>query len=98
MLLSRIGTKVNSLFTMAIAVVTRAIMTLAFLVLAAIAQPATTAAPARATGALMPARATVRIVSGARVHLGPSSSAQLIKASVNVEDGQRRPAFLIEFE
>ena len=46
----------------------------------------------------MPARATVRIVSGAKVHLGPSSSAMMVKASVRVEDGQRRPAYLIEFE
>lgn len=89
---------VNSLFTIAIAVVTRAVMTLVLLALAAIAQPAATAAPARATGTVMPARVTVRILSGARVHLGPSSRAQMIKASVRVEDGERRPAYLIEFE
>jgi hypothetical protein len=47
---------------------------------------------------MIPARATVRIVSGARVHLGPNSTARLIKASVRVEDGQRRTAFLVEFE
>jgi len=74
-------------------------MTLVFLALAAIAQPsATTAKPARPTGTLMPARATVRILSGAKVHLGPASDARLVKASVRVEDGQRRPAYLIEFE
>ncbi len=73
-------------------------MTLAFLALAAIAQPSVTTAPARPTGTMMPARATVRILSGAKVHLGPSSNAMMIKASVHVEDGQRRPAYLIEFE
>ena len=78
---------------MAIAGVTRAIMALVFLALAAIAQP-----PARPAGTLMPARATVRILAGAKVHLGPSSKARMIKASVRVEDGQRRPAYLIEFE
>ena len=45
-----------------------------------------------------PPRAVVRIVSGARLHLGPTSKARMIKASVRVEDGQRRPAYLIEFE
>jgi hypothetical protein len=75
-------------------------MTLVFLALAAIAQPSATTAPAsaRPTGTLMPAQATVRILSGAKVHLGPSSDARLVKASVRVEDGQRRPAYLIEFE
>lgn len=77
---------------------TRAIMTLVFLALAAIAQPATTTAPARATVTIMPARATVRILSGAKVHLGPSSEPIMIRASVRAEDGQRRPAYLIEFE
>ncbi len=68
-------------------------MTFALLALAAIAQPAL--AP---TAAVMPAQASVRILSGARVHLGPSSKARLVKASVRVEDGQRRPALLIEFQ
>lgn len=68
-------------------------MLLASLALAAIAQ-----APARPAPSMMPANASVRIVRGTRVHLGPSSSARLVKASVTVEDGQRRPAFLIEFE
>ena len=66
-------------------------MALIYLALAAVTQ-------APATPAMMPARATVRIMSGARVHLGPKSTARLIKASVRVEDGQRRPAYLIEFE
>lgn len=78
--------------------ITRACMTLAFLALAAIAQPATTPSSARPVGTIMPARATVRILSGARVHLGPSTKPLMTKASVRVEDGQRRPAFLIEFE
>ena len=68
-------------------------MVLVFLALAAIAQPS-----ARPAGTIMPARATVRIVAGARVRLGPSSKARMVKASVRVEDGQRRPAYLIEFE
>jgi hypothetical protein len=89
---------VKTLFTMAADGPTRASMTLAFLALAAIAQPSVTTASARPTGTTMPARATVRILSGAKVHLGPSSKAMMIKASVRVEDGQRRPAYLIEFE
>ncbi|MES2903981.1 MAG: hypothetical protein V4696_07335 [Pseudomonadota bacterium] len=68
-------------------------MAFLLLALAAMAQPAL-----RPAGALMPARATVRIVAGARVHLGPSAKARMIKASVHIEDGQRRPAYLIEFE
>lgn len=68
-------------------------MALIHLALAAVAQ-----APIAPVPAMMPARATVRIVSGARVHLGPQSTARLVKASVRVEDGQRRPAYLIEFE
>ena len=69
-------------------------MALAFLALAAIVSaPIGPAAPARAS-----AQATVRILSGARVHLGPSSTARMVKAAVRVEDGQRRPAYLIEFE
>ncbi len=92
---------VNGLFTIAKAGRSSIAMTLVFLALAALAQPpATTAttASARPTGTLMPAQATVRILSGTKVHLGPSSDARLIKASVRVEDGQRRPAYLIEFE
>jgi hypothetical protein len=46
------------------------------------------------------ATATVRIIAGAKVHLGPSaaSESRLVKASVRTEDGQRRPAQLIEFQ
>ena len=84
---------VNALFTMNPPGPTPPIVVPFFLALAAIAQP-----PARPVGTIMPARATVRIVSGARVHLGPSSNARMIKAMVRIEDGQRRPAHLIEFE
>lgn len=69
-------------------------MTLAFLALAAIAQtPASPALPPRAE-----ARVSIRILSAARVHLGPAPGQQMVKAAVRVEDGQRRPAYLIEFE
>ena len=68
-------------------------MTLLLLALAA-----TAPSPARAAATVMPARATVRIVQGARVRLGPDSRARMIRASVRVEDGERRPAYLIEFE
>jgi len=84
---------VNTLFTTLEAGLTRVIMALVYLALAAIAQPSVAPAPA-----MMSARASVRIVSGTRVHLGPTSKARLVKASVRIEDGQRRPAFLIEFE
>lgn len=101
--MSRGGTKVNRLFTMATGQLTQSTMTLVHLALAVIAQsagtqPPATLASARPIGATMPAQATVRILSGAKVHLGPSSRAMMIKASVQVEDGQRRPAYLIEFE
>ena len=68
-------------------------MALAFLALAAIASVPTAPVATR-----MPTTATVRILSGARVHLGPSSSKRMVNAVVRVEDGQRRSAFLIEFE
>ena len=73
------------------------------MVLALIASAALASTPAISTGSVpvatrMPAQATVRILPGARVHLGPSSMARMIKASVRLEDGQRRPAYLIEFE
>ena len=73
-------------------------MTLLFLTVAAATQSIGTPATLRPVGTLMPAQATVRIVSGARVHLGPLAKARMVKASIRVEDGQRRPAFLIEFE
>ena len=94
MLESPRGTAVNVLFTMVAGQAYAAAMVLAFFALAAIAStPAAPAAPARAS-----AQASVRILSGARVHLGPSSKARMVKAAVRVEDGQRRPAYLIEFE
>ena len=70
-----------------------AAMVLAFFALAAIASTPVAPAQARAS-----APVSVRILSGARVHLGPSSTLQMVKAAIRVEDGQRRPAFLIEFE
>ena len=69
-------------------------MALALLALAALAS----ASPSSSTLTRASALATVRILSGARVHLGPSSKAHMVKAAVRVEDGQRRPAYLIEFE
>ena len=68
-------------------------MVFAYLAAAAIASTPAGPAPARAS-----APATVRILPGARVHLGPASKAKLVKAAVRIEDGQRRPAYLIEFE
>ena len=71
-------------------------MALALIALAALAStPANVSAP---IATRMPAQATVRILPGARIHLGPSSKARMVKASVRIEDGQRRPAYLIEFE
>ena len=70
------------------------IMALALLALAALASaPVGPSTQARAS-----APVTVRILAGARVHLGPSSKARMVKAAVHVENGQRRPALLIEFE
>ncbi|HEV2044102.1 MAG TPA: hypothetical protein VGR05_05425, partial [Sphingomicrobium sp.] len=71
-----------------------AIMALALLALATLAS----ASPSSSTPARASALATVRILPGARVHLSPSSKAHMVKASVRVEDGRRRPAYLIEFE
>ena len=68
-------------------------MTLAFLALATIASTPVAPATARAM-----APVSVRILPGARIHLGPSSDRLMVKAVVRVEDGQRRSAFLIEFE
>jgi hypothetical protein len=63
------------------------------------------AASIASSGMMMPvhasANATVRIVAGAKVHLGPAaatSEARLIEATIRTEDGQRRPAVLIEFQ
>ncbi len=91
--MSRGGTTVNVLFTIALAAITPVGMMLVSLALAAIAQ-----APTGPVSVRIPPRATVRIVHGARVHLGPSSTARMVKASVRVEDGQRRFAYLIEFQ
>lgn len=46
------------------------------------------------------ATASVRILAGAVVHLGPAAASQapLVRATVRTEDGQRRPAQLIEFQ
>ena len=85
---------VNALFTMTQGGPIRAAMALALLALAAIASaPAGPAMSARAS-----AQVSIRILSGTRVHLGPSLTARMVKAVVRVEDGQRRPAYLIEFE
>jgi len=75
-------------------------MVLALLALAAITSAPTNLSTQNRppTGAHASAPATVRILPGARVHLGPSSKALMVKAAVRVEGGQRRPAFLIEFE
>lgn len=48
-----------------------------------------------------PARATVRILPGAKVNLSASAERdgyRLNPATVTVEDGSRRPARLIEFQ
>ena len=85
---------VNALFTMTQGGPIRAAMALALLALAAIASaPAGPAMSERAS-----AQVSIRILSGTRVHLGPSLTARMVKAVVRVEDGQRRPAYLIEFE
>lgn len=69
-------------------------MALALLALAALASaPSGPSTPVRAS-----APATVRILPGARVHLGPLSKVPMVKAAVRIEDGQRRSAYLIEFE
>jgi len=85
---------VNPRFTMAIGFSSAVIMALALIALMALASASPTSLPTiRAS-----APATVRILPGARVHLGPSSRARMVKAAVRVEDGQRRTAYLIEFE
>ena len=63
-----------------------------FIALATLAaSPQPTRMPAEA-----PAMASVRIVSAARVHLGPAEQ-RLIRAAVHI-DGARRPAMLVEFQ
>jgi hypothetical protein len=55
------------------------------------------------SGAEASARATVRILSGARVKLGQSGNADpgaftVTKAKVRTQDGVARPAYLVEFQ
>lgn len=53
------------------------------------------------TKAVASARATVRILSGAKVSLGKQAEAQgykLNNAKVTVEDGRQLPAKLVEFQ
>ena len=73
-------------------------MALAFLLVAALASAPGSASAAPSTPARASAPATVRILPGARVHLGPASKVRMVKATVRVEDGQRRFAYLTEFE
>lgn len=69
-------------------------MAFAFLALAAIAAaPQPSLMPVRAS-----ATASVRILTGARVHLGPADGQRLVRAAIRVEDGSRRPALLVEFQ
>lgn len=42
------------------------------------------------------ARVSARIVTAARIHLGPTDP-HMVKASVHI-DGARRPAMLVEFQ
>lgn len=72
-------------------------MVVLYLALAA-AGAAPAAPPPNAARATASAPATVRILPGTRVHLGPASRSRMVKAVVRVEDGQLRPAYLIEFE
>ncbi len=71
-------------------------MAFALLVSAAFAAAPATLMPARAQ-----ATASIRIITAARVHLGPSRNSgeqQLVRAAVRIEDGSRRPALLVEFQ
>ena len=73
-------------------------MVVLFLALAAAGALPAASPPPNAGRATASAQATVRILPGARVQLGPASRARMVKAVVRVEDGQPRPAYLIEFE
>ena len=73
-----------------------ALALLALAIASAPANPSTHNPPSIEARASAPAN--VRILSGARVHLGPSSEAIMVKAAVRAEGGQRRLAYLIEFE
>ena len=72
--------------------------------LALFAAPATggVSAPVHVpTKAVAPARATARILSGARINLSASPQPEghkLTAAQVTLEDGRRRPAQLVEFQ
>lgn len=60
------------------------------------ATPQASVMPAHAS-----ATASIRIVLGARVHLGPATDRgeqALVRAAVRIEDGSRRPALLVEFQ
>jgi hypothetical protein len=74
-------------------------MLLDLFLIAALAAHSQQAAPSPT--ARVPTQVSVRIVRGARVALGKSSSApgHLVRRSVvTVEDGSKRPARLVEFE
>jgi hypothetical protein len=102
------GRKLKSFFTISAAARYGADMLLWFIAAAAAAAsalPASAQSSAGPTGAVLQARATVRIVSGARVKLGPQQTSNLQSSDVPpqrdtivVADGSRRPAKLIEFE
>lgn len=73
-------------------------MGLEILVAAALAAPIPTAPE---TSVRVEARASVRIVRGARLEWGSAEiprEARLTNVSIRVEDGSSRPAQLIEFE
>ncbi|MEO8618358.1 MAG: hypothetical protein ABI412_03245 [Sphingomicrobium sp.] len=73
-------------------------MVLEIFLAAALATPIPTAPP---TSVRAEARATVRIVRGARLQWGSNDvpgEARLTNISVRIEDGTSRPARLIEFE
>jgi hypothetical protein len=101
------GRKLKTFFTISAAARYGADMLLWFIAAAAAASalPASAQSSAGPTGAVLQARATVRIVSGARVKLGPqqttdrqSSDVPPQRDTIVVADGSRRPAKLIEFE
>jgi hypothetical protein len=103
----RAGRNLKTLFTISPAERYGAEMFAWFIAAAAVTNgiPASTHSSGRPPGAVLQARATVRIVSGARVKLGPqqkgdprSSEAPPQHDAFVVADGSPRPAKLIEFE
>jgi hypothetical protein len=101
------GRKLKSSFTISAAGRYGAEMLVWFIAAAAAASaiPASAHPGGRPPRAVLQARATVRIVSGACVKLGPhqkgdpqSSDVPLQRDAVIVADGSQRPAKLIEFE